>query len=388
MPNPNGGLHARRRVAFCVRDMQVGGVEIAMLRTIDALRARGDVDVAVITYVPIRVERFQKWFAARPDIQIYTLYPCAWLGTRLVRFFPVRLIQHWARDLYRAMRRRRLRPDQFGHVDVFVDYYNFQFVSEFRHLHGAKVAWWHSSIDVLWRQKAARHVGDYDRFVMLTDEGAAEFKAHMPHDAKRVRRIYNPVDVHEIQGLAATGDRAPGDYFCAVSRLAGDKDVQTILTAFDLFWRQNARPNVQLIIVGDGHLRDALQAYAGTLAARDHIVFTGRLTNPYGYMRGARAHILSSHGEGLPTVLVEAAATGTPNIASECKNGPREILLDGDAGLLYTPGDAVGLAQCMADIWAGRADARAMTGCATRGLRRFDAMEIADQIMRMMDEIC
>lgn len=75
------------------------------------------------------------------------------------------------------------------------------------------------------------------------------------------------------------------------------------------------------------------------------IVFTGALNNPYGIMRGAIANILSSESEGLPTLLLESVALGVPCISSKCKNGPREILLNGRGGLLFETGDANALAK-------------------------------------------
>lgn len=388
LPNPNLGLKSKKtKIALCVRDMQVGGVEMAMLRTIDALRARGDVDVCVVTYVPVGLDMFRQWFAARPDIRLYSLYPAKWLGTRLVRFFPVRIVQHVMRDIYRWARRQMLGARHFGNADVFIDYYNFQFVREFKRLQGTKIAWWHSSINVFWNQNAARYMDGYDRLVLLTDGAADEFKTRLPRYVNRVRRIYNPVDVHEIQAMATKAPLPTGDYFCCVSRLSADKDIQTILDAFDMFWRAASRPDVQLILVGDGHMAAILRDHASGLAAGKQIVFAGAQTNPFGYMRGAMAHILSSYGEGMGIVLIEASACGTLNIASDCKNGPLEILMNGAAGILFTPGDTAALARAMDDVWNGRVNRQEMIDYATAGLIRFDSKKIADDIMDMINSV-
>ena len=97
-------------------------------------------------------------------------------------------------------------------------------------------------------------------------------------------------------------------------------------------------------------------------------------------MRGAIAHILSSYSEGLPTVLLEAMAVGTVNISSDCKNGPREILLDGDAGLLFAPGNADELAQHMDKIWNNKIAVEKLKNTATKSLARFDAVQIATDV--------
>lgn len=97
-------------------------------------------------------------------------------------------------------------------------------------------------------------------------------------------------------------------------------------------------------------------------------------------MRGAMAHILSSYSEGLPTVLLEAMAVGTINISSDCKNGPREILLDGDAGLLFAPGNVDDLASHMDRVYNKKVEIEKMKNAATKSLTRFNAAQIADDV--------
>ena len=372
------------KIAFCVRDMKVGGVESVMIRTLDELIKNKKLDIVVITYSKIKEPIYQKWFVEHPNVPVYTLYPSKWLGTDLAHFFLLRIVQHLCRDVYRWWLRTRHGVRGAGDIDVYIDYYNFSFNSEFRAIKKPKIAWWHASINTFVSGNYIRYLKNYDAMVALTDGFVDEFRKLYPEYQNRILRIYNPLDLKSVVDKSGAGVRPRGKYFVCVSRLYADKDITTVLRAFDRFWDKNNRPNVKLFIIGDGSFRNRYEELARTLGAGKNIVFTGALANPFGYMRGAMANILSSYSEGLPTVLVESGALATVNISSDCKNGPREILCDGAGGLLFTPGSVDELAACMSDVFKGRVNVKKMTRVAQNGLGRFDSDIISDQIIKLI----
>lgn len=376
----------KTRVAFCLRDMQIGGVESVAIRTFEQLINRDDLDISFVSYVKITEPVYAQWFANHPQVKQYVLYPCPWLGTKLKRFFVLRIGQHLMRDLYRWGRRVFFRHKILSDVDVVVDYYDFGFVSELKRVKVKKIAWWHSSITKFLSKNYAKNLRYYDLFVTLTDGFVDEFKECWPEYAHKVARLYNPVDVDGIRNRANVAEPVDmGDYFVSVARLSADKDIETVLRAFDKFWTINNQPDVKMVFVGGGDI-EKYRTIANGYGAAKNIEFVGAQPNPFGFMRGAMAHILSSHSEGLPTVLIEAMATGTLNISSNCKNGPREILLDGDAGLLFQPGNAEQLAQHMTDVWRGVVPVKKMIDVATKSLPRFESVLIAPEVVERLKQ--
>lgn len=373
------------KVVYCLRDMQLGGVESVLVRTLEQLIKRDDLDISFVSYVKITEPVYAEWFAAHPEVKTFVLYPCSWLGTKLKRFFLLRLFQHVLRDAYRGMRRMFIKHRVLYGADVVVDYYDFGFRKELRRIRAKRIAWWHSSINkFLAKSSYVKYIKNYDLFVTLTDGFVEEFKTRWPKHKNKIVRVYNPVDVEEVKRrIEMAVVPGYGKYFVSVARLSGDKDIETILRAFNKFWCDNNKPDVYMVFVGGGDI-EKYRAEADGFDAHEKIVFVGPQKNPFGFMRGAIAHVLSSYSEGLPTVLLEAMAVGTLNIASDCKNGPREILMNGDAGLLFNPGDSDALATHMENVWKNNVPVNQMIKMAVKSCDRFRAVNTVSDVLKII----
>ena len=166
--------------------------------------------------------------------------------------------------------------------------------------------------------------------------------------------IYNPVVGDEM----SLTDRpmTPADWWSgahyrilAVGNLSPIKDYATLLAAFAQL-RQHI--DARLLILGEGSCRHALEAQARQLGIEESLFMPGFARDPSPYFRHADLHVLSSMGEGLGNVIVEALAAGTPVVSTDCPSGPREILCNGKFGQLVTVGDAAEMAAAMADSLA------------------------------------
>src|SRR6185369_10174800 len=86
------------------------------------------------------------------------------------------------------------------------------------------------------------------------------------------------------------------------------------------------------------------------LGIREQLELPGHVADPLVWIARADALILSSEYEGLPAVLVEALAVGTPVVATLCSPGVDELLNGGELGIIVPGGDQWALATAMERI--------------------------------------
>lgn len=110
------------------------------------------------------------------------------------------------------------------------------------------------------------------------------------------------------------------------------------------------RPSVRAIIFGDGPDKEELQQLVAELNLSHRIIFAGHVENAHIYFPLADVFFLSSRWEGLPTVLIEALASGVQIVSTDCKSGPREILADGKYGILVPESDPIRAARAIEHI--------------------------------------
>ena len=164
---------------------------------------------------------------------------------------------------------------------------------------------------------------------------------------------------------------------CCVRRLVPRMGLGVLLEAWSAllaaYGREERVRPLQLVIAGDGDLRDALAAQIVSSELEDSVRLLGRVSDEElaGLYRAADVNVVPSvSSEGFGLVVLEAAASGTPSIATRIGGLP-EALAGLDRGLIVAPADAAALAQRLADAELGDLPDRAVTR-AWAGEHRWD----------------
>ena len=166
----------------------------------------------------------------------------------------------------------------------------------------------------------------------------------MPRDKFEV--IYNPIAPParvEASEEALRLFETAGRRLINVGNLKHQKNQHLLLRAFAKSDYRDAR----LVILGEGELRQSLEALAKELGIADRVAFPGFFLDPWPFYAAANMFVLSSDYEGFANVVAEALYAGLRVVSTDCVAGPREILDGGRYGQLVPVGDADALARAV-----------------------------------------
>jgi len=186
-------------------------------------------------------------------------------------------------------------------------------------------------------------------FEAISASTAADLAARgIPRTAVEV--IYPGIDTVSYTPCAT--ERAASPVFAYLGRLKRYKGVDVVIKAFAAMGDRSAR----LEIAGAGDHRPALERLASSLDLGDRVRFLGRVSeeDKLRLLRRAWALVFASPKEGWGITNLEAAACGTPVVASNSP-GIRESVHDGETGYLVPHGDAGAMAAAMGRLAADAA---------------------------------
>lgn len=185
-----------------------------------------------------------------------------------------------------------------------------------------------------------------DHVVALSKGVAEDLAALAPRTRGRVSVIHNAGVEPDVRASAREGlsdeEKPDGPLVVACGRL---KPLKGFAHLVDALAEVRKTFPAHLWIIGEGEQRAELEAKIEGLGLRDCVRLLGFRENPYRYMAAADVFVLSSLFEGFGNVIVEAMACGTPVVATDCPYGPREIISDGENGILVEPASPDALAR-------------------------------------------
>ncbi|NOQ32286.1 MAG: glycosyltransferase [Helicobacteraceae bacterium] len=161
--------------------------------------------------------------------------------------------------------------------------------------------------------------------ILTVSKGVEEDILELGIKPKTIQTMYNPYDYEYIRSLSNEKidfDLPTEEYLVHVGRFEKQKNHTLLLNVFSKLQNKT----IKLVLVGKGSDEEQLKNLVEKLNIKERVIFSGFHKNPYPIIKNAKAFILTSEHEGLPTVLIEALALNIPVVSTDCPSGPYEIL--------------------------------------------------------------
>jgi glycosyltransferase involved in cell wall biosynthesis len=200
--------------------------------------------------------------------------------------------------------------------------------------------------------------GLVDHMTIISEAAASRFVCERIVPKRLLTVIANGVDTERMRDVPAdtratlrrSVGLGEGEFvWLAVGRFEIAKDYPNMLRAFATV--RGREPRAVLVIVGEGSLQGEAETLTAELGLSEAVRFLGRRNDVPAVMSAADGYVMSSAWEGMPMVLLEAAAAGLPIVATAV-GGNGEVVRDGESGFLVPPKDAEALARGMLRLMA------------------------------------
>lgn len=228
-----------------------------------------------------------------------------------------------------------------------------------------------------------------DRLITLTERGKEEHVSYRILAAERIVPIHSGILLErfreDVQAAPELGRLGPGPFIGMVARLVPIKGHRHLLEAAPEVLK--GFPTARFLLVGDGPLRQALEARCRSLNISHAVIFLGEKEDVRPLLKGMTLVVLTSLNEGMGRVLLEAQAMGKPVIGTRVGGIP-DIIREGETGLIVPPKDPKALAHAILSLLKDPQKCQSMGEAAQRwASQKFGVEAMVSKIARLYEEL-
>lgn len=269
--------------------------------------------------------------------------------------------------------------------DLFItsqpDFYDcFEAEKKYCSVHHTPTSWnnrktWRFWQKYQWKKRDESYYR-YKNLIALSEGIKQDLVHNLGCDSSSIKVINNPFDISNIRSKSLSKENVPKySYIIYVASLSERKQHADLFYAFSKIKDKS----IKLVLVGKGSNERRLKNLAEKLKITDRVVFWGWDANPYRLVRRAKLAVLASRAEGLPRVVVESLAIGTPVVSTDCRSGPKEVLTGEFSNFLVPVG---GVKEMIAAIDLALVSYPAIP---SSFVDHFDSKYIAQQYLSLME---
>lgn len=285
----------------------------------------------------------------RPDVQVHE-----------IRKRPGRDLSASRRllELFRELRPAVVHTRNLGAMDALLPARLAGVPVRIHGEHGLDMSDLHAS---KWKYRLLRklHAPFVTHYIAVSGQLAQYLERKVGIAPGRITQIPNGVDAERFAPPASKRDRrravlpgVPDDAVLvgSVGRLEGVKDPLNLVAAIGALYERHPhlRERVRLVMVGDGSLRQAVEAHARGAGFADRLLLTGTRDDVPDVLRALDLFVSPSLAEGFSNTILEAMACGLPVVATRVGENAA-LVVDGETGRLVPPADPAALGEAIAE---------------------------------------
>jgi glycosyltransferase involved in cell wall biosynthesis len=202
-----------------------------------------------------------------------------------------------------------------------------------------------------WRLAQARWLAQRTDAIVGVSEGVKTRLLELGFLPEKCMAIPNGVNMMKLESVTqpAWSKRLP--QVIMASRFARQKDPISLIQAMQILHNRGLATRLSFAGLGKSSLIKQCQKMTAQAGLSGRIDFLGQVTQLPELVAQHQVFVLSTHYEGMPLALIEAMAMGCACIGSDVI-GVREVIAHGETGLLVPEGDAIALADAIAQLLA------------------------------------
>ena len=361
----------KKKIAILHSEMIVGGSEKVLLNMLEALDYE-QYDVTLFlpneqggfySKIPkqVKIAFYSTKEEERSFFQIVSLHLKHRAFFDIVRLVYYRIMQrlhnhdwYW-KTIYFYESLPKLSNDVYDGVFIYDDksQRDIYFISH-QLRYRKRISWIHNSFqeEVSQDYYIPKEYAQMDRIFCVSESVRKNVEKYFPFLKGRTEVFYNLLDTKEIEekALEVPGILIEGDSLLSVGRLAPEKG-HTIIPETMALLKENGYQG-KWYIIGEGPMRSEIEKQISEWKVENEVILLGEEKNPYPYMRNCRIFVQTSLMEGYCTTTLEAKVLHKPVVTTDAP-GMKEQFTDGKNGII---------------------------------IKNFDAKEIAEGLLRLMDD--
>lgn len=311
----------------------------------------------------------------------------------------------WFNGIKERINSRILDIINQGGYDVIIDFHkhlaNFEeFINHYDINKSIPVLYWiHGKYIInLWENNPSYYsyvLAKYTHFIAINEsmnKSCSHALNNLGIKNSSVITLYNPINIENIR-LQANILLIPEYYKKLINepfilQVARLDPIKNHLEMIEIFYQLKQKGvKEKLYLIGEGEARNELEDKIKELELENDCLLLGKIENPFPFMQQAKLFIHTSKIEGLPTVLIESMACGTPVVAYDCPFGPKEILADGKYGELIPLHDKERFVQATYDLLTDENKRQHYIRLLPEAVKRFNFQTIGNKLEVLLDNL-